>query len=72
MLLPIMGYGKTTICVRNKSGTKPLLKWKEVINPICSTETLLKLKAVLKCGKRAGSKLYSKDFSMAGKTGTAQ
>jgi cell division protein FtsI/penicillin-binding protein 2 len=40
---------KTTICVRNKRGTKPLLKWKEVINPqICSTETLLKLKAVLK------------------------
>jgi hypothetical protein len=29
--------------------TKPLLKWKEVINPqICSTKTLLKLKAVLK------------------------
>jgi cell division protein FtsI (penicillin-binding protein 3) len=48
---------------------------KIVINPkICSNETLLKLKAVLenvvKRGTAAG--LYSKDFSMAGKTGTAQ
>ena len=48
---------------------------KQVINPkICSTETLLKLKAVLKnvVKRGTGSKLYSKDFSMAGKTGTAQ
>ncbi len=47
----------------------------EVINPrICSQETLLKLRAVLKnvVKKGTASKLYSKDFSMAGKTGTAQ
>lgn len=47
----------------------------EVINPkICSEETLLKLKEVLKnvVKRGTGSKLYSKDFSMAGKTGTAQ
>lgn len=47
----------------------------EIINPkVCSQETILKLKAlmlnVVKSG--TGSKLYSKDFSMAGKTGTAQ
>jgi cell division protein FtsI (penicillin-binding protein 3) len=35
-----------------KEWNKPLLKWKEVINPqICSTETLLKLKAVLRMVK---------------------
>jgi cell division protein FtsI (penicillin-binding protein 3) len=48
---------------------------KEVINPkICSDETLLKVRAVLQnvVKKGTGSKLYSKDFSMAGKTGTAQ
>jgi cell division protein FtsI (penicillin-binding protein 3) len=48
---------------------------KQVINPkICSDETIKKLKAVLlNVVKRGtGSKLYSKDFSMAGKTGTAQ
>ncbi|MBC5836495.1 penicillin-binding protein [Flavobacterium muglaense] len=48
---------------------------KEVINPrICSPETIKKLKAVLAnvVKKGTGSKLYSKDFSMAGKTGTAQ
>ena len=47
----------------------------EVINPkICSSETILKLRAVLKnvVKKGTGSKLYSKDFSMAGKTGTVQ
>ena len=47
----------------------------EVINPkVCSNETLLKLQAVLKnvVKRGTGSKLYSKDFSMAGKTGTAQ
>ncbi|WP_414000188.1 penicillin-binding protein [Flavobacterium sp. W1B] len=45
----------------------------EVINPrICSPETILKLKAVLAnvVKKGTASKLYSKDFSMAGKTGT--
>ncbi|WP_418263961.1 penicillin-binding protein [Flavobacterium faecale] len=47
----------------------------EVINPkICSQETILKLKEVLKnvVKKGTGSKLYTKEFSMAGKTGTAQ
>jgi cell division protein FtsI (penicillin-binding protein 3) len=47
----------------------------EVMNPrICSPETLQKVKAVLAnvVKKGTGSKLYSKDFSMAGKTGTAQ
>lgn len=48
---------------------------KQVINPkICSAETIKKLKAVLQnvVKKGTGAKLYSKDFSMAGKTGTAQ
>lgn len=47
----------------------------EVINAqICSPETNAKLKAVLAnvVKRGTGSKLYSKDFSMAGKTGTAQ
>ena len=47
---------------------------KVVLNPrVCSQETILKLKAVLEnvVKKGTGSKLYSKDFSMAGKTGTA-
>ncbi len=47
----------------------------EVINPrVCSNETLLKVRDVLQnvVKKGTGSKLYSKDFSMAGKTGTAQ
>ena len=46
----------------------------EVMNPrICSKETILKLHAVLEnvVKRGTGSKLYSKDFSMAGKTGTA-
>lgn len=46
-----------------------------VMNPkICSTETILKLKAVLQnvVKKGTGKGLYSKEFSMAGKTGTAQ
>jgi len=45
-----------------------------VINPkVCSQETILKLKAVLLNVVKRGtaSKLYSEDFSMAGKTGTA-
>jgi cell division protein FtsI (penicillin-binding protein 3) len=48
---------------------------KEVINPkICSPETLAKVRAVLANTVKngTGQKLYSKDFSMAGKTGTAQ
>jgi len=46
----------------------------EIMNPkVCSPETLKKVKAVLAnvVKKGTGSKLYSKDFSMAGKTGTA-
>jgi cell division protein FtsI (penicillin-binding protein 3) len=46
----------------------------EVINPkICSDQTIKKLKAILGNVVKRGtaSKLYSKDFSMAGKTGTA-
>lgn len=59
-----------------KSWNKTIKKFdKQVINPkICSQETILKLKAVLEnvVKRGTGSKLYSKDFSMAGKTGTAQ
>lgn len=47
----------------------------EIINSkICSNATLSKVKAMLKNVVKRGtaSKLYSKDFSMAGKTGTAQ
>ncbi|RTY90908.1 penicillin-binding protein [Flavobacterium sp. GT3R68] len=59
-----------------KSWNKTIKKFdKEVINPkVCSQETILKLKAVLEnvVKRGTGSKLYSKDFSMAGKTGTAQ
>ncbi|MDD5151055.1 MAG: penicillin-binding protein [Flavobacterium sp.] len=47
---------------------------KEVINPkVCSQETIKKLKAVMLnvVKKGTASKLYSKNFSMAGKTGTA-
>lgn len=47
----------------------------EVMNPkICSQETILKLKAVLEnvVKKGTAAALYSKEFSMAGKTGTAQ
>jgi cell division protein FtsI (penicillin-binding protein 3) len=59
-----------------KEWNKTIKKYNtEVINPsVCSTETLLKVRAVLQnvVKKGTGSKLYSKDFSMAGKTGTAQ
>jgi cell division protein FtsI (penicillin-binding protein 3) len=47
----------------------------QVINPkVCSQATILKLKAVLAnvVKKGTGEKLYTKDFPMAGKTGTAQ
>ena len=47
----------------------------EVMNQkICSQETVLKLQAILEnvVKKGTAAKLYSKDFSMAGKTGTAQ
>lgn len=59
-----------------KEWNKTIKKYdKEVINPkIASDETIGKLKVVLEnvVKKGTGSKLYSKDFSMAGKTGTAQ
>jgi cell division protein FtsI (penicillin-binding protein 3) len=59
-----------------KEWNKTIKKYdKQVINPkICSDETIKKLKAIMKnvVKKGTGSKLYSKDFSMAGKTGTAQ
>ena len=48
---------------------------KQVTNPkICSDETIKKLKAILKNVVKIGTakSIYSKDFSMAGKTGTAQ
>ena len=58
-----------------KEWNKTINKYeKEVLNPrICSQETILKLQAVLAnvVKKGTASKLYSKDFSMAGKTGTA-
>ena len=47
----------------------------QVINQkVCSQETILKLQAILEntVKRGTGAKLYSKDFSMAGKTGTAQ
>lgn len=47
----------------------------EIINPkICSQETLNKVHKILEnvVKKGTASKLYSKNFSMAGKTGTAQ
>ena len=59
-----------------KEWNKTIKKFdKQVINPkICSDETIKKLRAVLEnvVKKGTGAKLYSKDFSMAGKTGTAQ
>jgi cell division protein FtsI (penicillin-binding protein 3) len=59
-----------------KEWNKTIKKYdKQVINPkICSAETIKKLKAVMQNVVKSGtgSKLYSKDFSMAGKTGTAQ
>ena len=59
-----------------KEWNKTIKKYdKQVINSkICSDETTKKLKALLSNVVKRGtaSKLYSKDFSMAGKTGTAQ
>ena len=59
-----------------KNYNKTIKKYdKQIINPsICNAETIKKLKALLRgvVKKGTGSKLYSKDFSMAGKTGTAQ
>ncbi|WP_445455582.1 penicillin-binding protein [Flavobacterium sp. HNIBRBA15423] len=59
-----------------KEWNKTIKKYEtEVINPkIASDETLNKVRAVLEnvVKRGTGLKLYSKDFSMAGKTGTAQ
>jgi cell division protein FtsI (penicillin-binding protein 3) len=59
-----------------KQWDKTIKKYNTVVlNPrVCSAETILKLKAVLQnvVKKGTGKGLYSKDFSMAGKTGTAQ
>lgn len=59
-----------------KQWNKTIKKYNTVVmNPkICSQETIQKLKAVLEnvVKKGTGKGLYSKDFSMAGKTGTAQ
>ncbi|TRX42243.1 penicillin-binding protein [Flavobacterium restrictum] len=58
-----------------KEWNKTIKKYdKQVINPkICSDETIKKMKTVLQNVVKRGTaaKLYSKDFSMAGKTGTA-
>lgn len=67
---------KPQIVSEIKQWNKTIKKYNtEVMNPkVCSTETLLKLKAILQnvVIKGTGKALYSKDFSMAGKTGTAQ
>lgn len=59
-----------------KQWDKTIKKYNTVImNPkICSKETIKKVKVVLEnvVKKGTGKALYSKDFSMAGKTGTAQ
>jgi cell division protein FtsI (penicillin-binding protein 3) len=59
-----------------KEWNKTIKKYdKQIINPkICSDVTIKKLKALLSnvVKRGTGAKLYSKDFSMAGKTGTAQ
>ena len=59
-----------------KEQNKTIKKFdKEIINPkICSDETIKKLKAILQNVVKKGTakSIYSKDFSMAGKTGTAQ
>lgn len=59
-----------------KEWNKVIKKYDKVVinQKICSDETIKELKAILQnvVKKGTGSKLYSKDFSMAGKTGTAQ
>jgi cell division protein FtsI (penicillin-binding protein 3) len=59
-----------------KEWNKSIQKFEtEVINEkICSNETLKKVRAILSnvVKKGTGSKLYSPNFSMAGKTGTVQ
>jgi cell division protein FtsI (penicillin-binding protein 3) len=60
--------------IRDKNKTIKKFE-KEIINPkICSEETVKKLKALLENVVKKGTakSIYSKDFSIAGKTGTAQ
>ena len=67
---------KPQIVSEIKEWNKTIKKFdKQVINPkICSDETIKKLKAILKNVVKIGTakSIYSTDFSMAGKTGTAQ
>nr|WP_315150975.1 penicillin-binding protein [uncultured Flavobacterium sp.] len=67
---------KPQIVSEVKQWDKTIKKYNTIVmNPkICSTETIKKVKAVLEnvVKKGTGKGLYSKDFSMAGKTGTAQ
>ncbi|QBN18725.1 penicillin-binding protein [Flavobacterium nackdongense] len=67
---------KPQIVSEVKQWDKTIKKYNTVVmNPkICSKETIKKVKAVLAnvVKKGTGKALYSKDFSMAGKTGTAQ
>jgi cell division protein FtsI (penicillin-binding protein 3) len=67
---------KPQIVSEVKQWDKTIKKYNTVVmNPkICSNETIKKVKAVLEnvVKKGTGKALYSKDFSMAGKTGTAQ
>lgn len=66
---------KPQIVTEIKQWDKTIKKYNPVVlNPkICSRETIAKLHAVLENVVKRGTaaKLYSKDFSMAGKTGTA-
>lgn len=59
-----------------KEWNKTIIKYDtEIINPkIASDEALSQVRAILEnvVKRGTGAKLYSKDFSMAGKTGTAQ
>jgi cell division protein FtsI (penicillin-binding protein 3) len=61
-----------------REGSKIVKKFdKQVLNPsVCSEETVLKMqqlmKDVVEKDYGTGHKLYSKNFSMAGKTGTCQ
>lgn len=60
--------------IRDKNKTIKKFE-KEIINPkICSEEIVKKLKALLENVVKKGTakSIYSKDFSIAGKTGTAQ
>jgi cell division protein FtsI (penicillin-binding protein 3) len=67
---------KPKIVSEVKQWDKTIRKYKTIVinNKICSDQTIAKLQAVLQNVVKKGTakSLYSKDFSMAGKTGTAQ